>query len=92
MCTGTVQFTQAGPDSRWCIGHVRQGLDQAKREQLRGESQAEKTPCRDCAIRDRCQNTCGCLNWQLTGQVSRVGGILCAHERMLIPIADEIGL
>ena len=39
----------------------------------------------------RCANYCGCQNWRLTGDITRVAGILCAHEQMLIPIADEIG-
>ena len=59
--------------------------------QLREESQNEKEPCRQCSIRRRCHNTCGCLNWQTTGTVSRVSPVLCAYEQILIPIADRIG-
>jgi uncharacterized protein len=86
-----VQFTTAGPQSRWCIGDVISGIDEAKRHRLRDESQNEKQPCRHCAIRRRCHNTCGCLNWQTTGTVSQVSPVLCAYEQMLIPIADRIG-
>jgi uncharacterized protein len=86
-----VQFTTAGPQSRWCIGNVTSGIDEVKRFALRDESQKEKEPCRQCAIRCRCHNTCGCLNWQTTGAVSRVSPVLCAYEQMLIPIADRIG-
>jgi uncharacterized protein len=86
-----VQFTAAGPDSRWCIGDVSAGIDEMKRHALRAESQKEKEPCRECAIRRRCHNTCGCLNWQTTGTVSRVSPVLCAYEQMLIPIADRVG-
>ena len=86
-----VQFTTAGPASRWCIGDVTSGIDEAKRRRLRDESQDDKEPCRRCAIRRRCHNTCGCLNWQTTGTVSQVSPVLCAHEQMLIPIADRIG-
>ena len=86
-----VQFTAAGPESRWCIGDVVSGIDEAKRNRLRDESQDEKEPCRQCAIRRRCHNTCGCLNWQTTGSVARVSPVLCRHEQMLIPIADRVG-
>ena len=85
-----VQFTRAGSTSRWCIGHVAEGVDEARRARLRDESQDDKEPCRQCAIRHRCHNTCGCLNWQATGSVSRVSPVLCRHEQMLIPIADRV--
>ena len=86
-----VQFAAAGPESRWCIGHAARGIDEAARRKLRDESQLEKETCRPCAIRQRCFNTCGCLNWQTTGDVNRISPLLCRHERMLIPIADRIG-
>jgi uncharacterized protein len=86
-----VQFTTAGPKSRWCIGHVASGIDEAARRRLRDESQGEKEPCTACAIRRRCHNTCGCLNWQTTGDVAQVSPVLCRHEQILIPLADRIG-
>lgn len=86
-----VQFTAAGPVSSWCIGDVRTGVYETKRNRLRDQSQAEKMPCRNCAIRRRCHNTCGCLNWQTTGTVNNVSPILCRYEQMLIPIADRVG-
>ena len=86
-----MQFATAGPESRWCIGDVISGIDEAKRARLRDESQDEKEPCRGCAIRRRCHNTCGCLNWQTTGSVARVSPVLCRHEQMLMPIADRVG-
>ena len=49
-CIPCVQFTRAGPASRWCIGHVSTGIDEAARERLHAESEAEKAPCRD--VRD----------------------------------------
>ena len=44
-----------------------------------------------CAIRRRCNNTCGCLNWQTTGAANQVSPVLCRYEQMLVPIADRIG-
>jgi uncharacterized protein len=86
-----VQFARTGPSSRWCIGHVSNGIDQTVRERLRAESEAEKMPCRDCAIRDRCQHTCGCLNWQTTGSIAHVSPVLCYSEQSLVKVADEAG-
>ena len=86
-----VQFTQGGPSSPWCIGHVTTGLDEAARERLREESQADKEPCNGCAIRHRCQNTCGCLNLQATGSITRVSPVLCRSEQMLTAVADQVG-
>jgi uncharacterized protein len=85
-----VQFTAAGPESRWCIGDVQTGIDEARRSALREESQAEKAVCRGCAIQRRCHNTCGCLNWQTTGSVNRISPVLCRYEQMLLPIADGV--
>ncbi len=86
-----VQFTGAGPDSLWCIGNVFSGIDEEARRRIHDASEQEKETCRTCAVRDRCNNTCGCLNWQTTGTVNRVSPVLCRHERMLIPIADRLG-
>ena len=86
-----VQFTAAGPESRWCIGHVTTGIDEAARDTLHEESARDKEPCSRCAIRNRCNNTCGCLNWQTTGAVTDISPVLCRHEQMLVPLADRVG-
>ncbi len=86
-----VQFTKAGPESSWCIGNVRDGIDEQARMRIHDASEKEKEVCEDCAIKDRCNNSCGCLNWQTTGSVNTVSPVLCAHERMLTPIADRVG-
>ncbi len=86
-----VQFVKAGPQSRWCIGHVSTGIDETARQRLHDEAEQEKIPCRDCAYRERCNHTCGCLNWQSTGSIASVSPALCRYEQMLIPIADRIG-
>jgi uncharacterized protein len=86
-----VQFPQAGPESPWCIGHVSTGIDETARRKLYEQSQAEKPFCAGCAIQERCNNTCGCLNWQTTGTINGISPVLCRHERMLVPIADRVG-
>lgn len=86
-----VQFAQAGPYSEWCIGHVDTGINKEVRRRIHEASQREKAVCSACAIKDRCNNTCGCLNWQSTGTVNEVSPVLCRHEQMLVPIADRVG-
>lgn len=86
-----VQFTSAGKDSDWCIGHISEGIDEKKRKSIYDASQSEKEMCEGCAIEQRCNHTCGCLNWQTTGSINRISPILCAYERMVIKIADRIG-
>jgi len=85
-----VQFTRAGPESSFAMGHVLTGLDQTRRGGLYELSQAEPSACQSCAIRDRCNHTCSCLNWQCTGAVGEVPAILCEHERLLLPIVDDV--
>jgi len=86
-----VQFTRAGPRSDWCIGSVFDGIGEAARQRIHDQSEADKETCRACAIRDRCNNTCGCLNWQTTGGINTVSPVLCRYEQMLVPIADRVG-
>ncbi|HTS71063.1 MAG TPA: radical SAM protein [Terriglobia bacterium] len=86
-----VQFTKAGPASDWCIGHVDTGIDEAARQHLYDLSSREKAFCEKCAVKERCNNTCGCLNWQTTGSLDQVSPVLCRYEQMLMPLADHIG-
>ncbi|MBN2498495.1 MAG: radical SAM protein [Deltaproteobacteria bacterium] len=86
-----VQFNKAGPGSRWQIGTVFDGIDEEARARIFAESETEKATCRDCAIRERCNNTCGCLNWQTTGTVNRISPVLCRNEQLLVKTADWIG-
>lgn len=77
-------------DSNYSIGDVHSGIDEHAREGLYQLNAEEKTECADCAIRTRCNHYCGCLNRQSTGQIDRVSPVLCAHERIVMPIADKL--
>lgn len=86
-----VQFISDKPDAdTYCIGDVDNGLTE-RRDQLVAENKSERPQCAGCALQGRCANYCGCVNWQLTGRLTEVPAILCAHEQMLMPIADRIG-
>jgi len=85
-----VQFVDDRPGAEFAIGDVVHGLDEARREALYRENAAEKLSCASCAIRERCNHYCGCLNRQATGSMQTVSPVLCAHERISLAAADRV--
>ena len=83
-----MQFAGVAP---WRMGDVVAGIDEAARARIAARADVEEEGCRTCAVAGRCNHTCGCLNWQATGDLGRVSAVLCRHERMLMPIADHVG-
>lgn len=77
-------------DASCRIGDVWEGIDETVRQRLYEENGEEKDTCRDCAVRERCNHYCGCLNRQATGRIDQVSPVLCAHERTILPIADRL--
>ena len=77
-------------DAAYSIGDVRQGIDEEARLRIYLQNTGEKESCKDCAIRGRCNHCCGCLNRQATGSIDKVSPMLCAHERMILPIVDKL--
>jgi uncharacterized protein len=77
-------------DAAFCIGEARSGLDEAARAKLYTLNAEEKAECAECAVRERCNHYCGCLNRQATGRIDQVSPVLCAHERITLPIADRL--
>ncbi len=82
--------TQFVGDDAFSIGDVQRGIDEERREQLYRENAREKASCQACAIRERCNHYCGCLNRQATGSLTQVSPLLCAHEQMTIKYADRV--
>lgn len=85
-----VQFVGDGTDPTYCIGDVRTGIDESARARLYEVNAAEKQSCAKCAIRERCNHFCACLNKQATGRIDVISPVLCAHERIVMPIADAL--
>jgi uncharacterized protein len=85
-----VQFVGDGSDTIYSIGHVDSGLDDSARERITALNDGEKPECATCAVRERCNHYCGCLNRQGTGRLDRVSPVLCAHERTILPIVDRL--
>ncbi len=73
------------------IGDVFAGFDEGKRQALlqrRGNVNAE---CVACALKKRCMNWCGCINYATTGAIDTIDGVVCFHERLAIRVADRVG-
>lgn len=85
-----VQFVKDGiSNTEYSIGDIYSGFTENK-SVLYSASKVEKETCKDCAINDRCYNTCSCLNWQTTGSIATVSPFLCVTEQMTIRIADKL--
>jgi uncharacterized protein len=74
----------------YSIGDVDNGIDEGRRFDLFRKNEKEKESCMECAVRKRCNHYCGCLNLQTTGSIEEVSPVLCAHERIVLPIADKL--
>ena len=85
-----VQFIDFPPNPKWQIGDVIEGIDNNKRIALFNESEAEKESCKNCAIKNRCDHSCGCFNMRLTGSLRKVAPAVCQNEQILLPIVDEL--
>lgn len=77
-------------DPSYAIGTAFDGIDEDARARLYAANGEEKESCVDCAVRERCNHYCGCLNRQATGRIDQVSPVLCAHERIVLPIADKL--
>ena len=77
-------------DSAFRLGDVRAGVDESARQALYSRNETEKPGCDQCLIRARCNHYCACLNRQATGSIDEVSPMICAHERIVLPIADEL--
>jgi uncharacterized protein len=85
-----VQFVSSALGRQWCIGDVQRGMDEPARQRLARLRSEEDAACEKCAVRHRCNHHCGCVSLRTTGRVDRVSPVLCAHERILLPIADQL--
>jgi len=77
-------------DKEFALGDVFGGIDENKRQALYTRNEKEKPGCDICAVKARCNHYCACLNRQATGSIDEVSPMLCAHERVVLPIADAL--
>jgi len=77
-------------DAEFTLGDVYNGIDEKVRQALFSRNETEKPGCDICTIRTRCNHYCACLNRQATGSIDKISPMLCAHERIVLPVADEL--
>jgi len=77
-------------DQKFNLGDVRNGINEEARQALYIRNETEKPGCDICTIKARCNHYCACLNRQATGSIDEISPVLCAHERIVLPIADEL--
>lgn len=71
------------------IGDVERGYDHSARARILASRGNDVAECRECPVRDRCVNWCGCVNHASTGSIDRVPGVVCHHEKLSIKTADH---
>jgi uncharacterized protein len=86
-----IQFVTTEGLPEFMIGHVLHGgFDEACRSHINGCSEAPKPSCDGCALQGRCASWCACINFASTGTITSPSPVVCHHERMLMPIVDEM--
>ena len=77
-------------DEEYYMGNVFEGLDKERLGSIAAKSNTPDT-CRDCDLKTRCTNSCGCANRMNTGSENKVSPLQCAYERTVIEVADRLG-
>ncbi|PWB71849.1 hypothetical protein C3F09_07400 [candidate division GN15 bacterium] len=72
------------------IGDIWSGFNSDRRNWFIEQNRVEIESCAGCALLGRCATYCGCINWRTTGCLNRIPPIICEHERMLMPIVDQL--
>ncbi len=78
-------------DDSVCIGDLSRGVDAVKRDGLLPLRRETPTPCTDPEYAPRCRRTCGCANYETTGDTGIASPLICAFEHAFIDEADRIG-
>ena len=74
----------------WCLGSVYDGIAEDKRKEMTKLCFIPE-PCRDCDLKERCTNSCGCANILNTGAPDMISAVQCEYERLIIEHADILG-
>jgi len=81
--------TQFVGNLAYCIGDLEHGINESRRMEVYSESRGAHPLCKKCALKDRCLQSCRCINMASTGDPISPSPLLCAHERILIAAADR---
>lgn len=81
---------QLAGQPQYQIGSIRTGIDDMRRYTLYRTNGAEKKKCTACVYRSRCKNSCACKNFLAAGSITTVSPVLCAQEKALISVTDDL--
>lgn len=85
-----IQFVTTEKIPEFMIGHVNEGFNESCRNYISSASEAVKPECSGCKLQERCSSWCACINFMSTGTIKKASPIVCHHERLLMPIVDEV--
>lgn len=77
-------------DEDYLLGNVFEGVNDKKVIEIAKRSMLPEE-CKECDLRERCTNSCGCANRMNTGDENKISPLQCSYERMVIAHADELG-
>lgn len=77
-------------DEEYYMGNVFEGLDKDRMAKIAAKSNTPET-CKECDLKSRCTNSCGCANRMNTGSADKVSPLQCTYERTIIEVADRLG-
>ncbi len=79
-----VQFVD---DERFYMGDVQSGLIEGAAQRFERERKPQED-CESCALKKRCNYSCGCANILSGGDPNAASAFRCENEKMLIKYAD----
>lgn len=74
----------------WNLGSVYDGIAEERRKEMTKLCFIPE-PCKDCDLKTRCTNSCGCANILNTGSPDMISPMQCEYERLIIERADLLG-
>lgn len=87
------RFVSCKPNALYKIGDVFSGIDESQTQEIKRFLITDKETCKDCELKRRCVgNECGCITFSTTNTLSKVSPEVCAHERMLAEVCDDIAV
>ncbi|MEM7040959.1 MAG: SPASM domain-containing protein, partial [Bacteroidota bacterium] len=86
-----IQFVTTERIPEFRIGDLTHGFDESYRARMACSTKVDDDDCAGCALSERCNNWCACVNYQSTGRIDQVSPVVCLHEQLLIEVADRVG-
>lgn len=83
------------PESDWCIGNIRDGIDEQRIHALINTydpQQVGNTQCSECPLDNICDGGCCCNNYMICGDVNKVPESFCYWMRLVTDSAYRVSI